>query len=73
MSDEHRDDLVETAQRYLPGGSSWMWTLPRDISFVVDRAEGSHLFDTNGRRFIDYALPARADARTDGENRQPTR
>ena len=56
MSDEHRDDLVETAQRYLPGGSSWMWTLPRDISFVVDRAEGSHLIDTNGRRFIDYAL-----------------
>jgi glutamate-1-semialdehyde 2,1-aminomutase len=56
MSDEHRDDLVETAQRYLPGGSSWMWTLPRDISFVVDRAEGSHLIDTNGRSFIDYAL-----------------
>ena len=24
-------------------------------------------------RFIDYALPARADARTDGWNRQPTR
>jgi hypothetical protein len=32
MSEEHRDDLVETAQRYLPGGSSWMWTLPRDLS-----------------------------------------
>jgi aspartate oxidase len=28
------------------------------------RAEGSHLIDTNGRRFIDYALPARADARS---------
>ena len=56
MSQEHRDDLVETAQRYLPGGSSWMWTLPRDLSFVVDRAEGSHLIDTNGRRYIDYAL-----------------
>lgn len=40
MSQEHRDDLVETAQRYLPGGSSWMWTLPRDLSLVVDRAEG---------------------------------
>jgi hypothetical protein len=37
------------------------------------RAEGSHLIDTAGRRFIDYALPARADARTDGWNRQPTR
>lgn len=56
MSQEHRDDLVETAQRYLPGGSSWMWTLPRDLSLVVDRAEGSHLIDTNGRRYIDYAL-----------------
>jgi glutamate-1-semialdehyde aminotransferase len=48
MSQEHRDDLVETAQRYLPGGSSWMWTLPRHLSLVVDRAKGSHLIDTNG-------------------------
>jgi len=46
MSQEHQDDLVETAQRYLPGGSTWMWTLPRDLTYVVDRAEGSHVMDT---------------------------
>ena len=55
MSDDNRD-LLDLAARYLPGSSSWMWSLPRDISFVVARAEGSRLFDTNGRTFIDYAL-----------------
>jgi glutamate-1-semialdehyde 2,1-aminomutase len=49
-------ELLDLAARYLPGSSSWMWSLPRDISFVVSRAEGSRLFDTNGRTFIDYAL-----------------
>jgi glutamate-1-semialdehyde 2,1-aminomutase len=49
-------ELLDLAARYLPGSSSWMWSLPRDISFVVSRAEGSRLFDTNGRPFIDYAL-----------------
>jgi hypothetical protein len=39
MSDEHRDDLVETAQRYLPGGSSWMWTLPRALMDRLVRNE----------------------------------
>ena len=55
MSDDNRE-LLDLAARYLPGSSSWMWSLPRDISFVVARAEGSRLFDTNGRAFIDYAL-----------------
>jgi glutamate-1-semialdehyde 2,1-aminomutase len=55
MSQDNRE-LLETAARYLPGGSTWMWSLPRDLSFVVARAEGSRVIDTAGRSFIDYAL-----------------
>ena len=56
MTHEDHDDLIATAERYLPGGSSWMWTLPRDLMLVIDRAEGSHVVDTRGRRYIDYVL-----------------
>jgi glutamate-1-semialdehyde 2,1-aminomutase len=33
-----------------------MWTLPADLSFVVERGEGSRIFDTTGRSYIDYVL-----------------
>jgi glutamate-1-semialdehyde 2,1-aminomutase len=56
MTHEDHDDLIATAERYLPGGSSWMWTLPRDLMLVIDRAEGSHVVDRRGRRYIDYVL-----------------
>ena len=56
MTHDGHDELIATAERYLPGGSSWMWTLPRDLMFVVDRAEGSHVVDAHGRRYIDYVL-----------------
>ncbi|MBI4636965.1 MAG: aminotransferase class III-fold pyridoxal phosphate-dependent enzyme [Candidatus Rokubacteria bacterium] len=49
-------DLLASAARYLPGGSSWMWSLPPDLAFVVDRGEGSRLWDTAGRAYIDYVL-----------------
>jgi len=55
MSHDNQE-LLDLAARYLPGGSSWMWSLPRDLSFVVARAEGSKIVDTGGRTFIDYAL-----------------
>jgi len=48
------DDLVETAQRYLPAARADV-DAPRDLSFVVDRRRGSHLIDTHGRRYSDYA------------------
>lgn len=33
-----------------------MWTLPPDLAFVVERGEGSRIFDTAGRSYIDYVL-----------------
>lgn len=50
------DDLLAAARRYLPGASSWMWTLPEDLAFVVARGEGSRLWDTRGREYVDYVL-----------------
>ena len=50
------DPLLAAATKYLPGGSSWMWTLPPELRFVVERGEGSHVIDTDGRRYIDYNL-----------------
>jgi glutamate-1-semialdehyde 2,1-aminomutase len=55
MSHDDRE-LLDLAARYLPGSSSWMWSLPRDLNFVVARAEGSKVIDTTGRTFLDYAL-----------------
>jgi len=49
-------DLVARAFKYLPGGSSWMWTLPPDLAFVVARGEGSRVWDTEGRAYLDYVL-----------------
>jgi glutamate-1-semialdehyde 2,1-aminomutase len=55
MSDRSAE-LLAAAARYLPGGSTWMWNLPAELAFVVDRGEGSHLWDTRGTRYIDYVL-----------------
>ncbi len=49
-------DLLAAAVDYLPGGSAWQWTLPRDLSFVIDRGEASKIYDTTGRCFIDYVM-----------------
>src|SRR5574341_1173123 len=49
-------DLLAAAAKHLPGASAWMWTLPSDLAFVVERGEGSRVFDTRGRAYIDYVL-----------------
>lgn len=49
-------DLLAIASQYLPGGSVWQWTLPPELAFVVERGEGSRLYDTQGREFIDYVM-----------------
>jgi len=49
-------DLLAVASRCLPGGSTWMWSLPPDLAFVVARGEGSRIYDTRGRALVDYVL-----------------
>jgi glutamate-1-semialdehyde 2,1-aminomutase len=50
------EDLLSGAAAYLPGGSTWMWSLPGDVRFVVDRGEGSRVIDTTGKSYVDYVL-----------------
>ncbi len=49
-------DLLSIASQYLPGTSVWQWTLPLDLAFIVERGEGSKIYDTNGRVYIDYVM-----------------
>jgi glutamate-1-semialdehyde 2,1-aminomutase len=48
--------LLEKAARYLPGGALGSYRFPDELAFVVGRAQGSKLYDTSGREYIDYLL-----------------
>jgi len=54
--DPNPSDLLASAAKYLPGASVWQWTLPPDIAFIVERGEGSRVYDTHGRAYIDYVM-----------------
>jgi glutamate-1-semialdehyde 2,1-aminomutase len=45
--------LLENAQRYIPGGTSSA-NRRVDPNLVFSRAQGAYLFDSSGRRYIDY-------------------
>jgi glutamate-1-semialdehyde 2,1-aminomutase len=49
-------DLLQTAERYLPGACLGMMHLPADIRMVMVRGQGSKLFDAAGKEYIDYML-----------------
>jgi glutamate-1-semialdehyde 2,1-aminomutase len=34
----------------------WQWTLPRELAFIVDHGEGSKIYDTSGRAYIDCVM-----------------
>jgi glutamate-1-semialdehyde 2,1-aminomutase len=55
-SESRTNELLADAAQYLPGGSTWQWSLPLDLAFIADRGEGSTLYDTGGRAFIDYVM-----------------
>jgi glutamate-1-semialdehyde 2,1-aminomutase len=55
-SESMTNTLLADAAQYLPGGSTWQWALPAELTFIVERGEGSRIFDTRGRVFIDYVM-----------------
>jgi glutamate-1-semialdehyde 2,1-aminomutase len=49
-------EYLHLARALLPGGSVTIAALPDDTAFVVDRAQGSHLWDVDGHEYIDYVI-----------------
>lgn len=49
-------DYLRLAHDLLPGAAVSTAALPDDTAFVVDRAQGSHLWDVDGREYIDYVI-----------------
>jgi glutamate-1-semialdehyde 2,1-aminomutase len=50
------DQLIERAARVIPGGTTNSARHPRGLEFLVERGEGAHLFDVDGRRYLDFVL-----------------
>jgi glutamate-1-semialdehyde 2,1-aminomutase len=49
-------DLLRDATNLLPGASLGSFYLPEKDDLVVDRGQGSRVWDTAGREFIDYII-----------------
>ncbi|HXZ44677.1 MAG TPA: aminotransferase class III-fold pyridoxal phosphate-dependent enzyme [archaeon] len=57
MSPDPSDqELLASVAQLLPGNSTWQWSLPPDLSFIVERGAGSRIYDTRGRAYIDYVM-----------------
>lgn len=48
--------LLDAARRYLPGGALGTYRFPDELAFVVQRGQGSKLYDVSGREYVDYLL-----------------
>ena len=47
---------IARARAAFPGGSNGEFNLPPDLSIVIERGEGCALWDSNGRRFLDFSM-----------------
>src|SRR5262245_21659417 len=52
--DQH--ELLQIAERQLPGACLGMMSLPPDLRLVLVRGEGSRVHDAAGREYLDYML-----------------
>ncbi len=50
------DDLIQRARRVLPGGVLGSHPHVPGLEFVVREGRGGHLWDTTGRRYLDFLL-----------------
>src|ERR1700758_1118920 len=51
-----QDELLQDAEKYLPGACLGMMSLPRDLRMVMVRGEGSRIYDAAGKEYLDYML-----------------
>jgi glutamate-1-semialdehyde 2,1-aminomutase len=56
MTSGEAGDFVQRAQRVLPGGVLGSHRSGEGLEFVVKEGRGAYLWDTQGRRYIDYLL-----------------
>jgi glutamate-1-semialdehyde 2,1-aminomutase len=52
----NQHELLEKAERYLPGACLGMMHLPPELRMVMVRGEGSKIYDAAGREYLDYML-----------------
>jgi glutamate-1-semialdehyde 2,1-aminomutase len=51
-----QQDLLDKAERYLPGACLGMMHLPADLRMVMVRGQGSKIYDAAGKGYLDYML-----------------
>jgi glutamate-1-semialdehyde 2,1-aminomutase len=54
LLDQH--ELLQKADRYIPGASLGMIVLPADLRMVMVRGLGSKVYDAAGKEYLDYML-----------------
>jgi glutamate-1-semialdehyde 2,1-aminomutase len=54
MADQR--ELLEIADRVIPGGCLGMIALPPDLRMVMVRGQGSKVYDAAGKEYLDYML-----------------
>jgi glutamate-1-semialdehyde 2,1-aminomutase len=42
--------------KVFPGGSLGEYNLPRELSIVLSRGQGAHVYDADGKEFIDFTM-----------------
>lgn len=53
-SDQH--ELLQKAERFIPGACLGMIMLPADLRMVMVRGHGSKVYDAAGKEYLDYML-----------------
>lgn len=53
---ETEASLFETALKYLLGGTLGILTLPKGFKFIASSGSGAYIYDTEGRRYLDYLM-----------------
>ncbi len=51
-----QQQLLQKAERFIPGVCLGMVVLPPDIRMVMVRGQGSRLWDADGKEYVDYML-----------------
>ncbi len=56
MDAARQAELLALAGKYLAGGGTGLFVLPPELNLVVERGQGSRVWDVAGREYIDYHL-----------------